>query len=199
MTNPSIAIIILAAGASRRMGLPKQLLPFKRKNLLQHAIDEAAKSKASTVYFVLGANAAEIQKSIGAEKAQLVLNESWPEGMSSSIRAGIAALPDTVGAAIISLCDQPLVSSSVFDGLIDAFVSSGKPIIASEYAGSPGVPVLFARKHFAELAALRGDSGARKVIESHRQDTTLVGFTGGSVDLDTPEEYKKFILRKLEE
>jgi molybdenum cofactor cytidylyltransferase len=197
MTNPSIAIIILAAGASRRMHLPKQLLPYKRKTLLQYTIDEAAKSKAGFVFFVLGANAAEIQKSIHAENAHMVLNEAWPEGMGSSIRAGIAALPDSVDAAIISLCDQPLLCSFVFDSLIDTFISSGKSIVASEYAGSPGVPVLFARKHFPELAALQGDSGARSIIEAHHEDTALIQFTGGSVDLDTPEEYKKFILRKL--
>jgi molybdenum cofactor cytidylyltransferase len=198
MTNPSIAIIILAAGASRRMRLPKQLLPYKRKGLLQHTIDEATKSKAASVFFVLGANATEIQKSIRSERAHLVLNEAWPEGMSSSIRAGIAALPDSVDAAIISLCDQPLLCSSVFDGLIDTFVSSGRSIVASEYAGSPGVPVLFARKHFPEIAALHGDLGARTIIEAHRENAALVPFTGGSVDIDTPDDYKKFILRNLE-
>jgi molybdenum cofactor cytidylyltransferase len=198
MTNPSIAIIILAAGASTRMHLPKQLLPHGRKNLLQHIIDEAAKSKAGSIFFVLGANAAQIQKSICAEKAHMVMNESWPEGMSSSIRAGIAALPQSVDAAIISLCDQPLLSSVVFDGLIDTFASSGKSIVASEYDASPGVPVLFARKHFSELAALQGDSGARKIIQSHREDAAFVQFVGGSIDLDTPDEYKKFILGKME-
>ncbi|HTP12429.1 MAG TPA: nucleotidyltransferase family protein [Bacteroidota bacterium] len=198
MANPSVAIIILAAGASRRMRLPKQLLPFRRKNLLQYTIDEAAESKASTLCIVLGASADEIRKSIRVQKGSIVMNDSWPEGMSSSIRMGIASLPSTIDAAIISLCDQPHLKSSVFNQLMDAFVSSGKSIVASEYDGSPGVPALFANKHFPELSALSGDSGARKIIDAHRGDVELVSFEGGSVDLDTPEEYRQFIVRKFE-
>ncbi len=177
------------------MHLPKQLLPYKRKNLLQHTLDEATASKSGSVYIVLGAHAKQIQKSVRNEKAQIVLNHDWVEGMSSSIRTGIQALPESIDAAIISLCDQPLLTSIVFDGLIEKFLSSGKAIIACEYGGSPGVPVLFARKYFSELALLQGDSGARTIIQSHRHDATFIQFPDGDVDLDTPEEYKEFIER----
>ncbi len=198
MADLSVAVIVLAAGASTRMRLTKQLLPFKRKNLLQYTIDEASNSKAGSVVLVLGAHAEEIRRSVRAEKALVVLNESWSEGMGASIRTGIKALPPSVEAAIISLCDQPLLTSSVFDALVDAWVSSGKPIVASEYDGSPGVPALFARKYFPELTALQGDTGARRVINAHLEDAVLVPFAGGSIDLDTPEEYSNFILRKFE-
>ncbi len=177
------------------MRLPKQLLPFKRRNLLQYVIDEAEKSSAVSFSIVLGANAGEIRESIRTQKGTVVLNDSWVEGMSSSIRSGIAALSPSTDAAIISLCDQPQLTSLVFDGLINTFASTGKSIVASEYDGSPGVPALFARKHFSELSALKGDVGARKIIDTHRDGLALVPFPGGSVDLDTPEEYTQFIMK----
>ncbi len=193
--NSSTAILILAAGSSSRMRLPKQLLPYKRKNLLQRTIDEAVASRATAVYVVLGAHATDIQKSIRTDKATILMNRQWEEGLSSSIRTALASLPETVDAAIVSLCDQPLLRTSVFDDLMGQFSASGKSIIACVYDGSPGVPVLFARKYFPELSALRGDVGARAIVQTHRDDVVLVPFADGAVDLDTPEEYQHFIQR----
>ena len=133
MTNPSVAIVILAAGESARMGLPKQLLPMRGKNLLRHTVEQAAASKAREVYVVLGFEFERIRNKLPDGRHKVVVNLQWTEGMSSSMRAGISALPETVDAAIIALCDQPFLSSRIFDSLIDAFVSSGKPIIASEF------------------------------------------------------------------
>ncbi len=179
------------------MRLPKQLLPYKRKSLLQRAVDEALASKAASVQVVLGAHADEIQRSVAMDKATVVLNRSWSEGMSSSIRAGVSALPPDMEAAIVALCDQPFLSSTVFNELIDKYTASGKSIVACEYDGLPGVPALFAKRYFAELASLRGDSGARRIIQSHENDAILIPFSEGSVDLDTPEEYRNFIERSL--
>ena len=177
------------------MHLPKQLLPFRRKNLLQHTIDEATASKADSVCVVLGAHAKQIQKSIRMEKAQPVVNPDWIGGMSTSIRTGIAALPASCDAAIISLSDQPMISSAVFDGLINMFRSSGKSIVACRYAGETGVPVLFAKRFFPELSSLEGDSGAKKIVQSHHDQAAFIEFPDGDVDLDTPDDYKDFIER----
>ena len=175
------------------MHLPKQLLPIKKKNLLQYSIDQALASKGAAVYVVLGARADRVRDAIRTSNIVVVTNEHWLEGMGTSIRAGIAALPGTVDAAIISLCDQPFLTSSLFDNLIDTHVSSGRSIVACEYDGSPGVPALFARKHFEELRFLQGDSGAKKIILDHRQDAAVIQFPKGSVDLDTAEDYQNFI------
>lgn len=193
MTNPTIAILILAAGGSTRMRLPKQLLPFKRRSLLQLTIDEAAASKAQSVYVILGASAELIQKSLRSSKAQILLNQNWPEGMSSSIRTAINALPDSVDAAIISLCDQPLLTSAIFDKLIDTHSTLQKPIVACEYEGSVLPPVLFSRKCFSHLKSLQGDAGAKSVVLHHQDDVARVSFADGSIDLDTPEDYQTFV------
>ena len=197
MAHPSIAIIILAAGKSGRMGLPKQLLPIKGKSLLQRTIDQAGASKASDVCIVLGAEAAEIQKKIREGSFRIVMNHHWTEGMSSSIRAGISALPESIEAAIISLCDQPFLSSQIFDVLIDTFATSHKSIVTCEFDGSVGPPVLFSRIHFPQLSSLEGDAGAKRIVLQHEEDVARVPFPLGSVDLDTAEDYKKFIRKDL--
>jgi len=197
MTGSRVAIIILAAGASSRMSIPKQLLPMRGRNLLRHTIDEALTSKAGNVYVVLGADATQIQNKLGKADFSIVMNPHWQEGMSSSIRAGLSVLPESVDAAIITLCDQPFLSTQVLDALIEAFTSSGKTIVASAFEGAVGPPVLFSRKHFPELMQLQGDTGARSVVLKHEADAARVPFPSGSVDLDTPEDYQQFIKKDL--
>lgn len=197
MTSPTIAIIILAAGESTRMGLPKQLLPMRGKNLLRHTIDQATRSKAQDVYVVLGSRSERIQKKLGQGSFQIVMNPEWSIGMSSSIRAGISALKNAVDGAIISLSDQPFVSSQVFDSLIDTFASSEKSIVACDFGGSFGPPVLFSSKHFARLSALKGDAGAKSLVTENREEVEHISFSSGSVDLDTPEDYKQFLQNDL--
>ena len=194
---PSVAIVILAAGESTRMTLLKQLLPIRGRNLLRHTIDQAVASKAASVSVVLGADATLIQQHIGHAKCSVVLNPDWHEGMSTSIRAGISAVPDSLDSAIISLCDQPYLSPSVFDALIEKYSTSGKSIVGCEYNGSIGPPVLFSRKHFLELTSLQGDAGAKRVIGKHEGEVARVSFPSGSVDLDTPEDYRRFIQEDL--
>jgi molybdenum cofactor cytidylyltransferase len=197
MTPQSIAIVILAAGESARMRLPKQLLPYKGRSLIRHTIDQAVASKANEVLVVLGANAPQIQESLRQANVTITVNSHWTEGMGSSIRAGIGALSESTEGAIISLCDQPFLTTSVFDNLIDSLASSGKSIAACEYDGTVGVPVLFSRKHFSQLMKLRGENGARVIVEQDRDDAVLVSFPEGSVDIDTPEDYRKFLETKF--
>jgi molybdenum cofactor cytidylyltransferase len=192
MTPPSIAIIVLAAGESARMRLPKQLLPYKGKSLLRYTVDQALASKANNVLVVLGANASQIEKALHQTTVTVTINTHWTEGMGSSIRAGIAALSESTEGAIISLCDQPFLTATVFDSLIESF-NSGESITACEYDDSIGVPALFSRKYFPQLLKLRGEAGARRVIEMHKSDAAFIQFPQGSVDIDTPEDYRKFL------
>jgi molybdenum cofactor cytidylyltransferase len=195
--TPSISIIILAAGESARMRLPKQLLPFKRTSLLQHAVNQAVASKADAIYLILGSTEERIRKSLRQSRAQVLTNENWRDGISSSIHAGIRALPDSADGAIISVCDQPFLSSRVFDNLIDTFASSDKLIIASEYNGAVGSPVLFSREYFEELRSLQGDRGARRIVLLHEEDVERIPFPDGSIDIDTPSDYQEFIRKEL--
>jgi molybdenum cofactor cytidylyltransferase len=197
LTKTSIAIIILAAGESNRMRIPKQLLPFRRKNMLQHAIDEAVTSNADLVFGVLGANAERIKRVLRKSRAELVMNQVWPEGISSSIRAGVKALPTSVNAVIVSLCDQPHASSRIFNALIDTFRTSGKTIVSCEYGGTEGTPALFAREYFDQLLALSGDRGAKKIILENHDHVARIPFAEGIIDIDTAEDYQRFVKNEL--
>jgi molybdenum cofactor cytidylyltransferase len=197
MTKTSIAILILAAGESNRMRIPKQLLPFRGKNMLQHAIDEAVTSNADLVFAVLGANAERIKRVLRQSRAELVMNQDWSEGISSSIHAGVKALPANVNGVIVSLCDQPHAGSRIFNALIDASRTSGKSIVACEYGGTEGTPALFARQYFDQLLALSGDRGAKKIILENKNDLARIPFAEGTIDIDTAEDYQRFVKNEL--
>jgi molybdenum cofactor cytidylyltransferase len=191
----TIAAIVLAAGASTRMGRPKQLLPsFGGQSLLRQATLEAIRSGCRPVIVVTGAHADQSSREVGDLPVQLIHNPDWAAGMSSSLRAGLAALEadDRAGAAIVTVCDQPFVAAPLLEGLATAYRSSGRSIVASEYGGTLGVPALFAREHFAQLAGLRGAGGAKQVIAEHADEVVRVPFPEGVADLDTPEDYSCF-------
>jgi xanthine/CO dehydrogenase XdhC/CoxF family maturation factor/CTP:molybdopterin cytidylyltransferase MocA len=191
---PSVAIIILAAGASTRMGRPKQLLTYGGRTFLRNAAEMAVASGCRPIIAVLGAYEDQLQREIGGLPVQSVVNERWAEGLGSSIRVGVEALEhgDREGAAeavVLMLCDQPFVTDVVINNLVTAYRSSGKGIIASEYGGTMGVPALFGREYFAKLAALGGAAGAQQIIAAHASDIVRVPFPNGTTDIDTPEDY----------
>lgn len=185
-------VIILAAGESRRMGSPKQLLKFDGGTLLSHAVDSALASGAESVVVVLGANAAQIRSSLDATRVQVVENTEWEAGMGSSIRAGLQALDAAVPgveAAVYLLCDQPHVKTETIHSLVAAQLVTGKAVIASAYAGHIGVPALFTRAIFPELLALRGPEGAKSIIAAAPDRVAAVPFGDGAIDIDTPIDY----------
>ena len=119
--------------------------------------------------------------------------------MSSSIRAGIQALntqPNQIGAAVITLCDQPFISAQIINQLVEAYQMTDRLIIASEYAGTLGVPALFSRNFFSELTTLREVEGAKQVIKRYRQKVFRVPFPKGAIDIDTPKDYEQFRIMK---
>lgn len=198
MDSPShITAIILAAGASTRMGAPKQLLPWRGRSLLRHAAETALASCCRPVVVVLGAHAERLAEEVNDLPLQIVYNAAWSQGVGTSIRAGIDAVQSQAQAALLMLCDQPLLTSALLDELVAARSRTGKQIVASQYAGTAGVPALFARAYFADLLALDGDVGARRVIARHPDDTHLLSFPEGEFDVDAPAEYEQ-VLRKAQ-
>ncbi len=188
----SIAIVILAAGASTRMRMPKQLLRIHGRSLVRHAVDAALGSSCRPVVVVLGAHAEAIRPELEGLPVQVVQNGRWAEGLSTSIRAGIEALPsapDSPEAVVLTLCDQPFVESDSIEALVAAYRSTRRPIVASQYGGTLGVPTLFSRALLPELLALEGDTGARQVIQAHAATVWPVPCPQGAVDLDTPEDH----------
>jgi len=190
----NIGVIILAAGVSSRLGSPKQLLPYAGKTLLQHTLQVALDSIADTVVVVFGAHEEQISSLIDPHPAQIVINTDWQEGMASSIRCGIntltATYPTTEGA-ILMLCDQPYVTPALLNDLITAHTTTSKAIAASRYGDVLGVPALFHKSAFPELLQLKGDVGARVIINQHHNDVAIVPFPKGNVDIDTPEDYEQ--------
>ena len=175
------------------MGRPKQLLPYNGKSLLEHTVDTANDAEANPVIVVLGANATLLEKEIDEKKVHIVENKEWEEGMASSIRCGLNTLlqiAPSADAVILMVCDQPFVSASLLNELITTQKNSGKLIVSSQYENAIGPPALFYKTIFPELMDLKGDAGARKIVEQHSNDTTTVLFTKGSIDIDTEEEYK---------
>ena len=188
-----VGVVILPAGESARMGVPKQLLDFRGKALLQHAIDIARSLSGARVAIVLGAHAAEIRAGLSEADAHIVENPDWRSGMGGSLRAGLGALiaahPE-LSAAIMMLSDQPLVTQQTLADLVAAHAASGRAIVASEYAATLGVPALFARAMFTDLLACDGSGGASQFIRAHRDCAIGIPFQEGAIDIDTPADYE---------
>ena len=193
MSSPNdIAVIILAAGSSSRLGEPKQLLEHDGKSLLQKAIDAAINAHTNPVIVVLGANADQISKEINKSKIQVIINSEWEEGMASSVRVGLNEVlfssPSTE-VVILMVCDQPYISPDLIKDLIDTYKQTGNPIVTCNYGEAIGPPALFHRSLFNELMELNGDVGARKIIQRHSDKVATVLFTKGKIDIDTKEDY----------
>ncbi|MHC5765866.1 MAG: nucleotidyltransferase family protein [Nostoc sp.] len=192
----TIAIMILAAGASTRMGTPKQLLLYQGRSFLKCITEIAIASVCQPVVVVLGANAEQIHPQIKQLPVKVVNNLDWACGMSTSIKNGIELLnnlPQKIEAVVITLCDQPFVSPQIINQLVDAYYLTKKPIIACEYGDTLGVPALFSQTFFSELATLKEASGAKKVINNNLNEVFYIPFPLGDIDIDTPKDYEQLL------
>jgi molybdenum cofactor cytidylyltransferase len=189
-----IAAIILAAGASTRMGTPKQLLMLQGKSLLRRVTETAIAADCSPVVVVLGAGSDRIRDEVSHLPVKIVENPEWRTGMGSSVRSGIHTLHNTapeVDAAILLLCDQPFVTVQTMHQLILHYRLTQQPIVASTYQGIVGVPTLFDAKFFGELSSLSQAEGARAMIQRHQDSVVTVEFPQGAIDIDTPSDYQR--------
>ena len=190
-SSDKIGLIVLAAGSSSRLGKPKQLVKFQNKTLLQNTMSAAEDLKFSAKMLVLGANAEEIEKSLSKGDFVIIYNNLWEEGMASSIREGIRNLPKDTEHAIIMVCDQPLVEPAILTKLIERQLRTKTDATFSEYAGNIGVPAIFSKTVFSELAQLKGDQGARKLIAQNKLDYKTIQFESGVFDVDTEADVQR--------
>jgi molybdenum cofactor cytidylyltransferase len=192
----SSAGVVLAAGASRRMGRAKQLLPVGGRPLLEGVVASAGASRLDEVVVVLGARADEILAAVDLGRARPVRNPDHAVGMSTSLRAGLAALGPEVDRAMIILGDQPAISADLLDELLDLQERSGLPAAALSFAGLLHPPVVLARELWGDLASLEGDVGCRAVIRARPELAAALPAEGDGrhpVDVDTPEDYARLV------
>lgn len=197
--DTKIGVVILAAGASRRLGFPKQLVDFRNKPLLQNAIDLASLLEFDCKILVLGANEEKIKQNIDQKDFEVVDNKQWEEGMASSIRTGIknaiSSQPDLEHLMIL-LSDQPLVSKAQLERLIETQINKKSIATFSEYNGNTGVPAIFSKALFSDLIKLEGDQGAKKLMQQKDFEYETVKFEAANFDVDTREDVE--ILKDME-
>lgn len=193
-----MAILILAAGASNRMGQMKQLLPWKKTTLLDHAIDNAKKLENAAVFVVLGAHSEKVRKNSTAKHVVFIDHIGWRKGIGSSIAHGIGhimATGSSYSSVLMLLCDQPLIDPIYLRRMSNAFQKNDKGIIATTYPKGVGVPAIFRSNYFQELGCLNKDKGAQSIIKKYEYDVFALRPDGKEIDLDTKEEYEDLIRR----
>lgn len=186
-----IAGIVLAAGVSSRLGRPKQLLMLDGKPLVVHVVERSLASGLDEVVVVTGAHDGSIESTLSDSEVRVVHNPHFAEGQASSLVAGINSLDADIDAAVILLGDQPGISPDVIKRVIDARRTQAAPVVMALYGEVRSHPVLFGRELFPELRQLRGDVGARGVIQAHRKDVVLVagGALAPPADVDTEDAW----------
>lgn len=189
-----VIAVILAAGSSSRMGRSKQLLEVNGEPMLRHIVKCSLDSRASHTIAVLGHNEQEHGRVIRDLRVMYYIHAGWKDGIGSSLKAGLGfslkVFPD-MQAILVMVADQPYVTEEHLNKLIESRNRS-RTIVASAYLTTVGVPALFDKVHFGALLSLGDDHGAKKVIEQHRNAVEAIEFQLGSMDLDTPDDYRKF-------
>lgn len=190
----TIPALILAAGGSRRLGQPKQLLCVDGEPLLPRVIRIVRSAGAQPVVVVLGGSLAPIQTGVDFSDCEVVVNEHWDRGIASSIHAGLAAVESQSAecdGVLLLACDQPRLTVGHVEKMLRVFAEhNGRSMIASSYAETRGIPAIFPRSLFPGLLKLEGDRGARSLLFDPRQSVIEVPLEGGEIDIDTPADLR---------
>lgn len=195
-----VGLVVLAAGSSTRLGRPKQLLRFEGKSLLRRVAEIGLESCCRPVVVVLGSEAGRLRAELKDLPVETVVNSSWKQGLSSSIRCGLKALPADIRAAVLALVDQPGISARLIDRMVEVFTSGKSSLIACRYAnGVLGVPALFSRHYFTQLRNLQGDRGAKPLLEKYRQQVWPLAWAPGEIDIDREEDWRRWCASRGED
>lgn len=190
-----IGIILLAAGASSRLGKAKQLLEFNNQTLLRRSAETALQISGNVVV-ALGARSEIMRREIEDLPVKIAENKDWEAGMGGSVKIGLAKLIEAnshLEGVIIMVCDQPFVNTDLLEKLIAKYKETNAPVVACEYEDTLGVPAFFSAKLFPELIALEPSHGAKYLIKKYRAETASVFFPEGAFDIDTPDDYERLI------
>jgi molybdenum cofactor cytidylyltransferase len=188
--------VVVAAGNASRMGQTKQLLPWGRGTLLEHALNTLKEIKGHTIVLVLGSNAEKIKKKINLDAITTITNPNWENGIGSSIACGakyVMGLNKAYVGILVCLADQPLLTSDYFCELIQEFKEEPNQVIATEYDKGPGVPAIFPAKLFNDLSHLKGDSGAKNILRKKNDKIKLKNAGKLVADIDTADDYNTLL------
>ncbi|HBB18120.1 MAG: molybdenum cofactor cytidylyltransferase [Syntrophus sp. RIFOXYC2_FULL_54_9] len=194
-----ISAIVLAAGESKRMGRPKQMLAWQGKTLLRHVLESLITSDADEIILVLGHEAEAVRKSATELQIKVVINPDYKQGMASSLRQGLLALDPRSEAFLVLLADQPGIGPDIINHMIREFQQANpkRGIVRPVYHGLRGHPVLIGAQYLQEARQLQGDVGARQILMNHPEDILEIDVDQDVVlkDIDTPEEYQQYTKR----
>lgn len=190
-SSPKIAGIILAAGESRRLGTPKQLLPWRGEPLLRHVARLAVKSQLDPVIVVVGYQSNEVSMALSQIKVICAVNPDWSAGQSASIRFGLGFLDKDVDACLFFMSDQPQIPVSLVRKIIDKYIKGHASIIAPRVNERRGNPVLFDRATFKELSQLKSNEGGRKLFDHYQVEYVEWKDDSIFIDVDTMEDYRQ--------
>jgi molybdenum cofactor cytidylyltransferase len=177
------------------MGAHKLLLPLGGRPLIAHVVIAACARSANPVIVVLGHDAERVAAALPPGRQQVIINPSYQEGMSTSLRVGLAAIPPQTAGALILLGDQPLVTANLVEQMLEAARESPASILAASYGGRRGNPVYFPRAYFEELRKVTGDEGGRSVVQHHPESVQLVPIVhmDAALDADSPDDYQRIL------
>lgn len=188
-----VAAVVLAAGGSTRMGQSKQLLQVGGQPMVRRVTEVVCAANLEQVVVVAGAEAGAVGRALAGLPAEIVVNEAWAEGMSTSMQAGLRALRQEMQAVLIVLGDQPSLTTALLDRLVCRYEATGAALVVPYYRGQRGNPVLFDRSLFSELLTVEGDRGGREVLDRHLEDAEQVDVDNPAVvaDIDTWQDYER--------
>ena len=188
-----ICAVVLAAGLSRRMGVQKLLLPFGGKTVIAHIVDQILASAVDEVHVVVGHEGEQIRRELSGRHVSIVSNPAYQSGMLSSVRCGLAALPQECLAVLVALGDQPSITSKLIDQMVQSFAATKKQILVPFYNGRRGHPVLFSKVYRDEILTHYDDVGMRGLLHAHPDDVFELTVSTSAVlsDMDCPEDYRR--------
>lgn len=188
-----ISAILLGAGESKRMGVDKLALPWRRETILEHCFKTLLRSEVKELVVVLSGRSKGVKNLFQGQKARIVLNPHSQKGMSSSIRKGLRAIGPRSDGILIALGDQPFLKTRTINALVRVFDREKEGIVVPSFQGKTGHPVIFHKAYKKELMNLKGDVGGRSIIERHREDVRVVRVRSIGVvkDVDTLQDYEK--------
>ncbi|MHC4117758.1 MAG: nucleotidyltransferase family protein [Planctomycetota bacterium] len=188
-----ICAVVLAAGLSRRMGAQKLLLPFASKTVIAHIVDQILAGAVDRTYVVVGHEGERVSRELSGRDVSIVSNPDYRSGMLSSVRCGLAAVPQECRAVLVALGDQPSITSELIGQIVQSFAATEKQILVPFYNGRRGHPVLFSEVYRDEIMTHYDDVGLRGLLHAHPDDVFELAVSSSAVlsDMDYPEDYRR--------